>query len=212
MTQEQILVLNIIRNNPNFCRNEYELEERTNQLLTDLEHMLPELEARLNKLGPVSDEAIARAKVIISEEMTKVLREGVNASIVKAEVGDKMLSFLDSSYQAFLIYYFQTDRVQPYMATMAVAANGAITFYDLPSFFDDLALDQPSQAAEPYDRDRSEQLCRTLGIPTQLLDQDPKHYFKMASLQEQAANEENFNASGKEDSLKTEKFQPKIRR
>lgn len=180
MTPAQLEVLNIIRANPYFCKNEYVLRERTNTIKRNIEKMLPKLETRLQALGTIDEQNELEAINIIRDEMNILLKDNYNAIIVKADINDKNLAFIKRENQAYLIYYFLTDSINPYMATLSVNPEGVISFYNPPAAL----MNEPESNGQeqPLNKEISKQLCEILKLPPVLLEQGPiPQYYKKAS-------------------------------
>lgn len=176
MTQAQLEVLNIIRANPYFCRNELELRYRTRIIKQRIDDMIPRLEKRISELGPLTEDNEPAALDIMKEEMTKLLKGNYNAIIVKADTTDKNLAFIHQGHQAYLIYYFLTNSINPYMATLSVDPEGIISFYNPPAVLLDATATDITE--EPLNKDISKQLCDILLLPKHLLEVGPlgDHY------------------------------------
>lgn len=170
MTPEQVEVWNIIRSNPYYCKNEQELKERTYEIKTDIENMLPKLEARLHALGPITQDNQEQANQIVEQEMRKVLKNNHNAVIVRADIKDKALDFIHRDHQAYLIYYFEPSTIEPYTVMMSVDPFGLIYFYTPPLL---LAEENNPQPAKLLNKEVGKRLCHILNIPDYLLDQGP---------------------------------------
>lgn len=179
MTPAQLDVLNIIRANPYFCKNEYELRYRTKVIKENIDQMRPKLEQRLQALGTINEDNEHDAINIIREEMNELLQHNYNAIIVKADLADQNLSYINQDHQAYLVYYFLTDSIHPYMATLTVDPDGVIHFYNPPAA---LLNDEVTNQDRPLNKDISKQLCNILKLPIGLLDHGPQSdFYKQAS-------------------------------
>jgi hypothetical protein len=179
MTPAQLDVLQIIRANPYFCKNEYVLRQRTRTIKESIDRMRPKLEQRLQALGVINDENERKAINIIREEMNKLLQHNYNAIIVKANLADQNLSYIDQDHQAYLVYYFLTDSIYPYMATLTVDPEGIIHFYNPPAA---LLSEETTYEDRPLNKNISKQLCDILKLPLSLLDHGPQtDSYKQAS-------------------------------
>ncbi len=170
MTPAQLDVLNIIRANPYFCKNEYELRHRTQVIKESIDQMRPKLEQRLQALGTINEQNEKKAINIIRQEMNKLLQHSYNAIIVKADLADQNLAYIDQDHQAYLVYYFLTDNIYPYMATLTVDPEGVIHFYNPPAALLDEEVVQQDQ---PLNKNISKQLCDILRLPADLLEHGP---------------------------------------
>ena len=140
--------------------------------------MLPKLESRLGKLGPINESNQEQASQIVHEEMDKVLCNNHNAIIVKANIGEDLFKFIDTNHQVYLIYYFQPDTIEPYMVLMSVDQQGIIHFYTPPLFL--VESNNPSPQT-PLNNAIGQELCHMLKIPPVLLDKGPESFFKMSA-------------------------------
>lgn len=179
MTPEQLQVLNIIRVNPYFCKNANELKHRTRSIKNQIEAMLPVLQQRLQTIDPHSADNEQAAMNILHEEMSKLLQKNHNAIIVKADVQDEHLTYIHKDHQAYLIYFFLTNSINPYMATLSVAPTGIISFYNPPGIMIDNEPLSPTN--EPLNMEISRQLCEILHLPLSLLENGPEPSYQQAS-------------------------------
>jgi hypothetical protein len=170
MTSEQLEVLNIIRTNPYFCRNEQDLKQRTDKIKSQIEQMLPLLDAKLYDLGKITEDNKDQALKIVQNEMRKILKGDHQAVIVKADINDEVWQFIDKDHQVYMTYYFRTDSIQPYLALMSVDPKGVVNFYTPPLF---LVGNNNPHPAKLLSKKRSTEICRILKIPDYLLYHGP---------------------------------------